>query len=89
MTNQEPESEIEEYSGYSTVPLDDSNEDDDNFISPLFFPSNIFYKFLSIDYFLAKKRIAPTPMMVQIFKDVEILDPQEAFNMKNEESEKE
>ena len=55
-TQSEQETENEKYDGYSTVSLDDMDLDDNNCISPLFFPSNIFYKFLPIDYFLTKKR---------------------------------
>lgn len=85
-TQSEQETENEKYDGYSTVSLDDMDMDN-NSISPLFFPSNIFYKFLPIDFFLTKKRIAPTPMMVEIFRDVEILDVDTAFEMKKSENE--
>lgn len=39
-----------------------------------FFPSNIFYKNIGIEYYLLKRKINPTPMMISIFKDMEIKD---------------
>lgn len=39
-----------------------------------FFPSNVYYKHVGIEYFLLKRKIQPTPMMVQLFKDIEIKD---------------
>ena len=39
-----------------------------------FFPANVFYKNIGIEYFLLKRKIIPTPMMLNIFKDMEIKD---------------
>jgi len=42
-----------------------------------FFPANVFYKHVGIEYFLLKRKIQPTAMMMQIFKDIEIKDVNE------------
>lgn len=51
-----------------------SSSDKDLEIDLSFFPANVYYKHVGIEYFLLKRKIQPTPMMVQLFKDIEIKD---------------
>ena len=51
-----------------------SSSDEELEIDLSFFPSNVYYKHVGIEYFLLKRKIQPTPMMMQIFKDIEIKD---------------
>ena len=74
-----------------------SDKDDDHFDEQLdeeylpvwYFPSNVYYKYLGVDFILTKHKLNPDPVMMPLYEKFaeEILDPQEAFNLKKDEIE--
>jgi hypothetical protein len=72
-----------------------SDKDDDHFDEELdeeylpvwYFPSNVYYKMLGVDFILAKHNLNPDPVMFPLYEKFadEILDPQDAFNLKQNE----
>ena len=59
-------------------------EDD---IPAWYFPSNVFYKKLGVEFILTKHKLQPDDNMMPLFEKFaeEILDPKEAFELKKEE----
>ena len=80
---------------HTHIPDQITDQDDDNFddtaegIDISFFPSNIYYKFLGVDFILAKHKLNPDPVMMPLYEQFaqEILSPDEAFNLKKDEIE--
>jgi hypothetical protein len=73
-----------------------SEKEDDNFNEELdegihisFFPSNFFYKMLGVDFILTKHKLNPDPIMLPLYQKFaeDILEPQEAFDLKKDEIE--
>ncbi len=74
-----------------------SDKDDDNFDEELdeeylpiwYFPSNVYYKMLGIDFILTKHNLNPDPIMLPLYQKFaeEILSPDEAFELKKDEIE--
>jgi hypothetical protein len=72
-----------------------TDKEDDNFDEELdeeylpvwYFPSNVYYKKLGVDFILAKHNLNPDPVMMPLYEKFadEILDPQDAFNLKKDE----
>ena len=62
---------------------------DEDHIPVWYFPSNIFYKMLGVDFILTKHKLQPDPTMMPLFEKFaeDILDPAEAFELKKEELE--
>ena len=62
---------------------------DEDDISVWYFPSNVFYKMLGIDFILTKHGLKEDPTMMPLYEKFaeEILDPAEAFELKKEEIE--
>ena len=60
---------------------------DENHIPVWYFPSNVFYKMLGIDFILTKHKLTEDPNMMPLFEKFaeDILDPAEAFELKKEE----
>ena len=56
-----------------------------------YFPSNVFYKKLSVNFILEKHKLLPDPSMIGLYKKFaeEILSPAEAFELKKDELEPE
>ena len=54
-----------------------------------YFPSNVFFKKLGVDFILTKHKLQPDPNMISLFEKFaeEILDPKEAFELKKDELE--
>lgn len=61
---------------------------DEDHIPVWYFPSNVFYKKLGIDFILTKHNLQPDPNMIPLFEKLaeEILDPKEAFELKKKEN---
>ena len=62
---------------------------DEDHIPVWYFPSNVFYKKLGVDFILEKHKLLPDPNMIGLFEKLaeEILDPAEAFKLKKTEIE--
>ena len=62
---------------------------DEDQIPVWYFPSNVFYKMLGIDFILKKHKLTEDPNMMPLFEKFaeDILDPAEAFELKKEEIE--
>ena len=65
------------------------NEIDEDHIPVWYFPSNVFYKMLGVDFILTKHKLQPDPTMMPLFEKFaeEILSPAEAFELKKDELE--
>ena len=65
------------------------NEIDEDHISVWYFPSNVFYKMLGLDFIIEKHKLLYDPTMMPLYEKFaeEILDPAEAFELKKEEIE--
>ena len=61
-------------------------EDD---IPAWYFPSNVYYKKLGMEFILEKHKLLPDPNMIGLYEKLadDILDPKEAFELKKEEVE--
>lgn len=61
---------------------------DELYLPVWYFPSNVFYKMLGVDFILQKHNLNPDPVMMPLYEKLaeEILDPQEAFNLKKDEN---
>ena len=64
-------------------------EIDENHIPVWYFPSNVFYKKLGVEFIIEKNKLLYDPNMMPLFEKFaeEILDPAEAFELKKEEIE--
>ena len=64
-------------------------EIDEEHIPVWYFPSNVFYKMLGVDFILTKHKLQPDINMMPLFEKFaeDILDPAEAFELKKEEIE--
>lgn len=62
---------------------------DEDHIPVWYFPSNVFYKKLGVDFILTKHKFIEDPNMIGLFEKLaeEILDPAEAFELKKKEVE--
>ena len=62
---------------------------DEDHIPVWYFPSNVFYKKLGVDFILTKHKFIEDPNMIGLFEKLaeEILDPAEAFELKKTEVE--
>ena len=60
---------------------------DEDHIPVWYFPSNVFYKKLGVDFILTKHKFIEDPNMIGLFEKLaeEILDPAEAFELKKKE----
>ena len=64
-------------------------EIDEDHIPVWYFPSNVFYKMLGLDFILTKHGLKEDPTMMPLYEKFaeEILDPADAFELKKEEIE--
>ena len=62
---------------------------DEDHIPVWYFPSNVFYKKLGVDFILTKHKFIEDPNMIPLYVKwaEEILDPAEAFELKKKEVE--
>ena len=62
---------------------------DEDHIPVWYFPSNVYYKKLGMEFILEKHKLLPDPNMIGLFEKLaeEILDPAEAFELKKKEVE--
>jgi hypothetical protein len=62
---------------------------DEEYLPVWYFPSNVYYKMLGVDFILAKHNLNPDPVMMPLYEKFaeEILSPDEAFNLKKDELE--
>ena len=62
---------------------------DEDHIPVWYFPSNVYYKKLGMEFILEKHKLLPDPNMIGLFEKLaeEILDPAEAFELKETEVE--
>ena len=62
---------------------------DEDHIPVWYFPSNVFYKKLGVDFILTKHKFIEDPNMIPLYVKLaeEILDPKEAFELKKTEVE--
>ena len=62
---------------------------DEEYLPVWYFPSNVYYKYLGVDFILAKHNLNPDPVMMPLYEKFaeEILTPDEAFNLKKDELE--
>ena len=60
---------------------------DEDHIPVWYFPSNVYYKKLGMEFILEKHKLLPDPNMIGLFEKLaeEILDPAEAFELKKKE----
>ena len=63
------------------------DELDEDHIPVWYFPSNVYYKKLGVEFILEKHKLLPDPNMIGLFEQLaeEILDPAEAFELKKTE----
>jgi len=95
MTNTDPtdkqlQDKLHNHIQLNITDTDDSFHDDvADGIDISFLPSNVFYKLLGIEFILAKHNLNPDPVMMPLYEKFaeEILDPQEAFDLKKDELE--
>jgi hypothetical protein len=62
---------------------------DEDYLPIWYFPSNVYYKYLGVDFILTKHKLNPDPIMMPLYEKFaeEILSPDEAFNLKKDEIE--
>ena len=60
---------------------------DEDHIPIWYFPSNIYYKKLGMEFIFEKHKLLPDPNMIGLYEKLaeEILDPAEAFELKKKE----
>ena len=65
--------------------MDDELEEDH--IPVWYFPSNVYYKKLGVEFILEKHKLLPDPNMIGLFEKLaeNILSPAEAFELKKTE----
>jgi hypothetical protein len=65
------------------------NELDEDHIPVWYFPSNVFYKKLGVEFIIEKHKLLYDPNMLPLFEKFaeNILSPAEAFELKKEEIE--
>ena len=64
-------------------------EIDEDHIPVWYFPSNVFYKMLGVEFIIEKHKLLYDPNMIGLYEKFaeEILDPADAFELKKEEIE--
>ena len=64
-------------------------EIDENHIPVWYFPSNVFYKKLGVEFIIEKNKLLYDPNMIGLYEKIaeDILSPAEAFELKKEEIE--
>jgi hypothetical protein len=60
---------------------------DEDHISVWYFPSNVYYKKLGMEFIIEKHKLLPDPNMIGLYEKLSenILDPAEAFELKKKE----
>ena len=60
---------------------------DEDHISVWYFPSNVYYKKLGVEFIIEKHKLLYDPNMIGLYENFaeDILDPAEAFELKKEE----